>query len=253
MTVKYRTPGAWGAGSLANLTPVEVDTNFYDTAAAVTNAEAETLSAGGISAITQPTERTLAATVDGDSWGPWTLPGATMRLRGTWVGGDDYYANDLVKIGDTNLYLVTRDHTADTEFDPQAEDSEGLLYIRMLGNSERYDLAVYIPGLIGAYAGPVYSIVAPQNLYVVESDTLESCGVIYARIAPAAETIYHIQKNGVDFGVATLAPGEHLGDVECDTSTAFVAGDRLTILAPTPDITGADVSITINTVRGHLP
>lgn len=248
MTVKYRTVGAWGTGSAVNLTPAEVDVNFYDTSAAVADAEAAAPDAGGISDISLNTDGQLTASLtEGRDFGPWEIPGVKLWHRGAWVASAPYRALDMVKVGDSDLYLVTRAHTSALTFDPQEADSEGPLYRRMLGNSERYDMAVYFPGVPGGYD---YQIVAPRPFFILGSTEDEVCGLAYLRVVSAYDIDCDLQKNDAVIGLIHIAAGEHLGEVECDNSTYFAVGDRLSITRP--DVPGGeDLSITVNTVRGH--
>lgn len=77
MTVIYRTSGAWGAGKGANLTPAEVDGNFYDHAGRIANLEGNPPSAINVSHLVQNGNLVTIYKSDGSTLGTITLPRAT--------------------------------------------------------------------------------------------------------------------------------------------------------------------------------
>jgi len=67
-----------------------------------------------------------------------------------------------------------------------------------------------------------------------------------AQTAATASTVYSIQKNAVEFGTITFAAAGTVGTFVAASSATFVAGDILSIVAPTPaDTTLADIDITL--------
>ena len=73
MTTVYRTAGAWGAGSGADLTPAQVDTNFYDKETRITAIEAAGVAVG-----------VASITVSGDQM--------TVHMTDAFNGGTIYIA-----------------------------------------------------------------------------------------------------------------------------------------------------------------
>jgi len=119
MPVIYRTTdaGAWGTGKGGNLTPAEVDGNFYTleqalAALALGPAPAE------ISTITVVGNQMTIILDDAREFGPYTLPTAALRWRGDWVAATAYQANDLVTVAGQGVFMVLTAHTSDATFDP---------------------------------------------------------------------------------------------------------------------------------------
>lgn len=127
MTIIYRTAGAWGAGKGSNLTPAEVDGNFWDHEQRLLALEGASAPVSISNIIKIGSQLTIFMS-DGSTYGPFTLPGASFRDRGTWEPGETYYEFDVFTDPDTNLrYLVNQDHDAASSFDPAEENSDGLL------------------------------------------------------------------------------------------------------------------------------
>jgi len=124
MTIIYRTTGAWGAGQGFNLTPAQLDGNFYDLATRVNTIETTPPAAVGISSITVVGDQMTINLTNSTAQGPFTLPTPTLTPKGTWQPGTIYSINDLVNYGGTT-YLVTWDHTSAATFDPGANDGAG--------------------------------------------------------------------------------------------------------------------------------
>lgn len=118
MTTTYRTAGAWGAGSGADLTPAQVDTNFYDKETRLNALEALSL-AVGIDHITVSGDQMTIIMSDASTQGPFTLPTAEWNPRGIWQPASLYNALDVVTYGGT-AYLVLATHTSASTFDPNA-------------------------------------------------------------------------------------------------------------------------------------
>jgi hypothetical protein len=126
--MRYRTAGAWGAGLGRNLTPAEVDENFYETVVELAELAGTITAANPITNIVQSGSQFSVFMQDGSEYGPFTLPVATWRDRGTWAAATDYYENDIVSVAGLGVYRVLEDHTSDTTFDADAANSNGDLY-----------------------------------------------------------------------------------------------------------------------------
>lgn len=77
VSITYRTAGAWGAGIGANLTPAQVDNNFYSIQQWIAAFEADPTPPNGISQIVQEGTQLFIYLDNSDVQGPFTLPSAT--------------------------------------------------------------------------------------------------------------------------------------------------------------------------------
>lgn len=116
MTTVYRTAGAWGAGAGADLTPAQVDTNFYDKETRITALEGAGVGVG-IESITVSGDQMTVTLTDSSVQGPFTLPAVSWAPKGMWAASTLYSANDIIQDGNS-LYLVNFNHTSATSFDP---------------------------------------------------------------------------------------------------------------------------------------
>jgi hypothetical protein len=105
MTITYRTAGAWGAGKGSNLTPAEVDGNFWDHEGRIAELEDSAPEPNNISNILVTGTQMTIVLEDATEFGPFTLPQANFRpsVVDTIVAATDgTYAPVL---GDANGYL----------------------------------------------------------------------------------------------------------------------------------------------------
>jgi hypothetical protein len=117
MDLIFRTLGAWGPGKGANLTPSEVDTNFWELAQAIVDLTANPALPVGIASIAvSGTQMTITLT-DGTVLGPFTLPVLTFRWRGEWQPFTSYAVLDVFTVLNTGIYMVQIAHTTDAAFD----------------------------------------------------------------------------------------------------------------------------------------
>lgn len=79
MTITYRTAGAWGAGKGSNLTPAEVDGNFWDLVQQIAAIIADIPAPAEISNIVVTGTQMTIYLENGTSFGPFTLPQANFR------------------------------------------------------------------------------------------------------------------------------------------------------------------------------
>ena len=97
----------------------------------------------------------------------------------------------------------------------------------------------------GAYNGvPTADLVLMRFPFVREVmfESGMSLSKFFANVAAAAETIFSIQKNGVEFATATFAIAAQGATFTCPLNTVFGPGNVLTIVAPNPaDGTLADL------------
>lgn len=92
MALTYRSAGAWGAGKGANLTPAEVDANFYQLTQDIAAAAAAAGTPVGISNITVSGTQMLVYLSDATVLGPYTLPRLPFRPAVTDTVSDATHA-----------------------------------------------------------------------------------------------------------------------------------------------------------------
>ncbi len=148
MTI-YRTVGAWGAGKGANLTPAEVDENFYGHEQRIGELEDNPPEGVGIASI-EVTGTTMTFTMtDATTRGPFPLPYAVFRFTDELVHGVTYQPLDMFVVQQGNpvtdgLYMVLSSYTsppATTEdpnpaFDPDVQETDGdPILLKMFGTT----------------------------------------------------------------------------------------------------------------------
>lgn len=129
----YRTdsPANWGAGKGANLTPAEVDENFWDLDQRTAALEANPPQAIGIDHVTVAGNSFTIVLTDGSAQGPFALPAAKFNLAGEWQPNTLYVPNSFItEAGKT--YLILYPHTSGTFFDPGANDGAGHSFYDLL-------------------------------------------------------------------------------------------------------------------------
>src|SRR5690349_3665239 len=119
----FRNNGAWGAGVNRRLTVAEGDGNTYEFHTRISNIENNPPSAIGISNIVVSGTQFTVYLADGTPFGPFNLPIATFRPRGTYAAGTVYAAMDIIYVPASGLYLVLQDHTAPDPFNPDLTGS----------------------------------------------------------------------------------------------------------------------------------
>lgn len=127
VAITFRTNGAWGAGIGANLTPAQVDVNFYNLKTSVEDLVDNPVQPVNIADISVTGNQLTITLEDASVFGPFTLPIAEFRDRGEWVALEDYVYGDIFT-QTTGLYLVLQDHTAGGVFNPAAANGFGPLY-----------------------------------------------------------------------------------------------------------------------------
>jgi len=121
----------WGAGKGANLTPGEVDENFWDLEQRTAALEASPAEPVGIAQVTVTGSTFTIVLTDGSSRGPFNLPAAKFNLVGEWAPGTPYVPNSFItEAGKT--YLILYPHTSAAFFDPGANDGAGHNYYGLL-------------------------------------------------------------------------------------------------------------------------
>jgi len=118
MAIKYRTAGAWGAGEGVNLTPAQVDTNFWETHLRVLELETNPPVPVNIDEIVVAGSQLTIILEDATEFGPFTLPIARFNWEGDFAAVA-YVVNDFFKDPNSGgVYLVLQAHTGIIPFDP---------------------------------------------------------------------------------------------------------------------------------------
>jgi hypothetical protein len=268
LSLIYRTAGAWGAGKGANLTPAEVDQNFYDLEVAV-----ETLAANP----TLPAEIEDVEVTDGNqltfmlssgaTLGPVTLPSSKPTWREDWLPETAYIAGDLFHAVDPltlikGLYYTNRNFTSGIAFDPNLGIGVGgvLPYVSfVLTVPDKVRVAWFWPtkpgeGLpilesSGDFA-PMFSFLT-VDYFVLPASLTGS--VANLRTAPDAEVTFVIRQNGTEIGDLTFAAGSFTPVFTFASSIGFVPGDVLTMDGPASvDALAECLSVTVVGTLGEL-
>jgi hypothetical protein len=140
MTQTYRTDDGtrWGIGKGSNLTPAEVDINFWDVIQRLIALEALPDAAAGIDHFEISGTSLYVHMTDTTVLGPYPLPVATFLARGEWAAATAYAVMDTFTING-GLYVVTWPHTSAATFDAGANDGAGhnyyVLMIQTPGNA----------------------------------------------------------------------------------------------------------------------
>jgi len=267
LSLLYRTAGAWGAGKGSNLTPAEVDQNFYDLEQAV-----ETLAANP----TLPAEIESAEVTDGDQLSfflsngdftaPVTLPSGKPVWREDWLPETEYTTGDLFRAQDpvsgvTGLYYTNRSFESGLAFDPDLGIGIGgtLPYASFLmASHDKVRIGWYWPGVPGAGL-PFDRLVSDETMCMfafLATDTfylpVDFSGSIAKLRGPSGgDLTFGIAKNNVQFGLLSFTAGEADGVFSFTDSPEaainFAVGDYLELWAPFEgeDATAYGLSVTI--------
>lgn len=131
--ILYRTSGPWGGGVGANLTPAQVDGNFYDVSMRVQFLELNPAQPVQITSFAATGDKLYIHMSDGTVNGPVTMPIVRWNSRGAWVPSTVYLKDDVVVGPDSAVYLVAFNHTSSASaFDPNANDGLGHNYYSLL-------------------------------------------------------------------------------------------------------------------------
>lgn len=129
--LKFVTDGAWGAGLDRVLSAPEGDTNIYNLAAAIQDLIDNPVEGVTVSNIAVVGRQLIFYMSDASTIGPFDLPVAQPRFRGTWIPETFYSVFDIVTDSQYGTFMVGVDHTADFTFDPAAANSAGDYYIKL--------------------------------------------------------------------------------------------------------------------------
>lgn len=254
-TIVYRTTDAakWGAGKGAPLLADEADNNFYELAQALASVAA--LEPHEITSIDVTPEGEMTINLDGGgSFGPYTLPVASLQFRDAWAPATVYTKNDYFTEAD-GLYLVLVSHTSEAVFSASSGGGSGLYYKLIIPFPKLYDIGFFYPGLVGNGLSPgdvMFGHVAVRDFYLPAG--LTNC-VGKVDTAPAADMTMGIAKNDTNIGSVTIYAGEKVANFDFAADVQFVAGDVLFVSSPFPalDTDAKSLLLTFRAVIGAIP
>jgi hypothetical protein len=114
----YRTNGAWGSGIGVNLTPAQVDNNFYELRTDLDDVIANPPTADGLASVTQSGFYLTFHTTLGNELGPIAIPVVYTVWRGDWAPFTLYSAADQFRVDGVGIFAVLQGHTSAATFDP---------------------------------------------------------------------------------------------------------------------------------------
>lgn len=214
MTQTYRTndPARWGTGQGFNLSPAQVDINFWDLVQRMLAQEARPDPSAGILFFEINGIMFYVHMTDGSVQGPYELPVAIFRDRGPWLPNAPYSKMDTFNING-GLYVVLVDHTSDTTFDPGANDGAG---------NDFYQLMIQTPG-----------------------SSLPGGGAVGQLLIKATDVDYSVRWGSTDADVVNFTPATG------SSLSSFNVADALEELAAgAPSGLASDISYTPSTGSG---
>lgn len=116
----YRTNGAWGVGLGVNLTPAQVDGNFYELRSDLDDVIANPPTPNNIASIAVSGTAMTITLDDATELGPFPLPVLQFRWRGDWAPTTLYATLDSFAVAGYGIFSVLQDHTSAGSFDPDA-------------------------------------------------------------------------------------------------------------------------------------
>lgn len=156
MAITWRTTnlGLWGTGKGSDLTPEEVDANFWYLFSLYTSINDHLASfAVGIQGIAVHGDQMTITLTDSSTQGPFTLPMAQWVGRGPWTPTTVYFVNDIFDNGGA-LYRVLIDHTSQASFDPGYQ----------IGGHSVYQLILQPPATILPTGGAIGAVLTKASL-----------------------------------------------------------------------------------------
>jgi hypothetical protein len=230
----------WGPGKGANLTPVEVDENFWRLLERIVELELyppQPLEIAEINVVGN--QMTIVMSDMLTTFGPYTLPTAAFSWTGPFQPEHAYAANDLLTAND-NLYIVVTPHESGLTF------VMGPNYALLLPLPQVFDVGCFVPQQPGygiPDGGALFSYRGTRAWYLQEDAPLS---VARLDVDPAAELVVPVRKNGDAIGTITFAAGSTTGVFDI-TATTFALGDALKIMKPAAiDADAIDLNVTFS-------
>jgi hypothetical protein len=259
--ITYRTDdaGRWLTGKGANLTPTEVDLNFWELYSRLKNLEDNAPLPVMITDITVIGSTFQVEMSDGSHFGPFDLPIAKFEWQGAWVNDAIYAKLDLVTVPQKGLYIVMFPHTAPHTgpFDESAVDvgTGDPIYIKIFGEDTYiYDFGFFYPGKPGigiddgyAIAGHIFGrdVVLPAAMEC-DAKLFDACD---------ADMSFDVQVDGVVKGTLDFTAGGTVGTLTWAADVDAPEGTRLRLMKPTDgvDASARELSVTLKGVQVTFP
>lgn len=254
MAITYRTTDGtkWGAGKGSNLTPTQVDINFWELAQRILELEENPPSAKDISNIEVIGSQMKIYLSDGTEFGPYTLPVAMFRYRGEWAPTENYVFMDLVTVPQRGLYFINVTHTSDAEFDPDKVISGESVYTLMFGElAYVYNFGVFYPMRPGQGISSGGYMAARLFEYGVILAAGLPGSLAKLRVAPTADLTFEIyDQDDTLLGDVTFPAGLTDGVFTFTDDWSGAVGDHVYFAPPAAiDDTARDLMITIVGIR----
>lgn len=245
MAILYRTTGAWGAGTGADLSAVQIDNNFWELYSAIQDLIANPVEPDQIASFTVSGTSFTIMMVSGASFGPYPLPVLSFTwIEDGWENDTIYNALDTFTVDGQGLFLVLRGHTtpvAPAVFDAEAlNDDDEPLYQKLIAAVDQvtYDMPLSYPEAIPGGRIPLMDFVANRVL-LLPAALAESKAMLMVA-ASDDEIIFEIEITGEVVGSVSFVPGELLslngvsqgGTFNFAADTVMGIGDTLTIYSP---------------------
>lgn len=196
MALTYRTDDGtkWGSGKGGNLTPTEIDENFWYLKGLIDGLGTGPAPAEIDSISVVDNQMTIALT-DAREFGPFTLPAARYSWREAWTASTAYAAGDLVTVEGEGVYLVLVAHTSPAEFDAEHQVSGSDAYALFFGATATGG------GSGGGLSGSVTEV--DSNGYGYDLTLVDAGGYLRCTNGVSGESITLPNDSVVDFDIGT--------------------------------------------------
>lgn len=172
--------------------------------------------------------------------------GTVIHIHQAGAGQVTIAAAAGVTINSPETLMLRTQHSVATLFNT-GTDAWDLIGDLEPANPPTVDAATFVPGK-PAESGTIMQFVTPRAITIPASAAGSHA---YVGTAATATADFDIQKNGLSAGTLSFAIGANTGTFTVASDVSLAAGDRLSIVAPSPqDATLADLSITIAATRG---
>lgn len=250
----FRTDDAtrWGTGVGRNLTPTEVDLNFWILLELYYSLADNPVQPNQIVDITSTDNELTVVMSDSTTFGPFPMPLATWTWRGNWAPNTAFEKFDLFNEAN-GLYLVLQDHTSNSTFDSEAGNIAGRYYSHLIPYPVTMDIGFFFPGLPGTGIdtnNPMFSYLAAHTYFLNADLPLSRASV---DVAFTDATSFDIQINSLVIGSVDFAASATEATFTFDDDVQFIPGDKLKVMRPTSiDVTGANLTVTFAATKGDI-
>lgn len=250
-TLIYRTSDVakWGAGKGSNLTPDEVDENFWAVAEAVQALETNPALPSEIESITVNASNQMLITLSNLTvFGPYQLPTAKFLWTGAWQPDFDYKTSNLF-VADEALYIVNVDFTSGESLDPNQSVGGQYVISMVMPFPSRVRIGWFWPtkpgiglpeiesdpGSESDTSVPAMFAYLAVDAFVLPVDFAQSLARL--RVASATGLSFPILHNETEIGTCNFAANATVGTFLMENAVAVEVGDLVRML---PDPAGVD-------------